>query len=267
MTEVCYEKLLPSAIVRQREACPVAYLPIGTIEWHGVHNPVGLDTLKIHALCVRCAERGGGLVFPALYYGESREEGLMEANSDDRDEIAALMGLPKTSFDPGYMRFSRQEQAQNYVNLLLHIMNEIDSLGFRVIVLAAGHYPLLDYARAACHLFSQQRYGAKRRTAVAWAFTGYELIQGEIEPAGDHAGFYETSLLMALCPGLVDLSALPADPKERLVGVGTPKHPRESNVEFGERAVSRIVELVNDRVQDRLKNPEAYRMHGSRLES
>ena len=41
---VRYERLRPAQIVARREACPVAYLPIGTIEWHGEHNPVGLDT-------------------------------------------------------------------------------------------------------------------------------------------------------------------------------------------------------------------------------
>ena len=44
-----------------RERCPVAYLPLGTLEWHGLHNPVGLDALKAHALAVRCARSGGGV--------------------------------------------------------------------------------------------------------------------------------------------------------------------------------------------------------------
>jgi len=73
--EVRYERLRPAQIVAAREACPVAYLPIGTIEWHGRHNPIGVDTLKAHQLAIRCAQVGGGLVFPPLYYGESREEG------------------------------------------------------------------------------------------------------------------------------------------------------------------------------------------------
>ena len=61
--EVRYERLRPAQIVAQRQACAVAYLPIGTIEWHGEHNPVGLDTLKEHALLVRCAQRLGAWSF------------------------------------------------------------------------------------------------------------------------------------------------------------------------------------------------------------
>ena len=78
---VRYERLRPAQIVARRRECPVAWLPIGTIEWHGEHNPVGLDTLKQHALLEKCAREIGGLVFPPLYYGEHREQMLMEANA------------------------------------------------------------------------------------------------------------------------------------------------------------------------------------------
>ena len=35
MTEVRYERMLPRETVSARKACPLAYLPIGTVEWHG----------------------------------------------------------------------------------------------------------------------------------------------------------------------------------------------------------------------------------------
>jgi len=142
-TEVKYERLRPEQIAVKRLAFPVAYLPIGTIEWHGEHNPVGLDTLKIHELLVRCAQNIGGLVFPPLYYGENREQGLMEANAADREKIANKMQLPGENFDPGYMIEPVSIQNRNYQNLLIHIFHEIKSLGFKVLIIGAGHYPLL----------------------------------------------------------------------------------------------------------------------------
>jgi hypothetical protein len=45
------------------------------------------DTLQAEGLALRCAERGGGLVFPSLWYGESRSESLMEANAADSGSI------------------------------------------------------------------------------------------------------------------------------------------------------------------------------------
>jgi len=262
--EVRYERMRPGAIVAAREACPVAYLPIGTIEWHGRHNPVGCDTLTAHGLALRCAQTGGGLVFPPLWYGESREEGLMEANAADRVRIAAEMKLPPENFDPGYMRFSPQQQNENYQRLLLHSLYQLQSLGFEVLVLVAGHYPLLDHARAACALFHQARWNNRRAKAITWVFTCYELVQDLFPDAGDHAGAWETSLLLTLEPDLVDLSELPADRSARLVGVITAQPVQNASVEFGEKAVALIVERVLERVNDRLANPQAYRGHGWR---
>jgi len=263
--EVRYERLRPAEIVAAREACPVAYLPIGTIEWHGRHNPVGLDTVKIDALAVRCAQAGGGLVFPPLYYGESREEALMEANAEDRADIAAEMHLPPENFAPGYMRVSPVQQAENYQRLLLHCLYEMQSLGFKVLVLAAGHYPLIDHARAACSTFHQTRWSNSRASAIAWTFSGYELVRNVFPRAGDHAGYWETSLLMALTPGLTDLNELPTDRNAKLVGVGSVDPVYDSSAEFGEKAVAAIVERVTAQVRKRKKKPDAYHGHGLRL--
>ena len=267
MTEqpvVRYERLRPAEIVARREACPVAWIPIGTIEWHGFHNPVGLDTLKIHALLERCAREIGGLVFPPLYYGESREMALMEANAADRDRIAEGMALDPASFSPGYMYQSPSEQDANYHHLLLHILHEVRSLGFRVAVIGAGHYPLLDHARAAVAVFQQAQRRLEGTHTIAWAFSGYELLraEGEFTPCGDHAGKWETSLLMHLDPGMQDLSVLPADRGEGLVGASN-NGVQDSNAEFGRRAVEAMVGKVRARVTEFLDHPERFRGHGA----
>src|SRR5262249_16305640 len=161
---------------------------------------------KAHAIAIRCAQAGGGLVFPALFYGESREEGLMESGAAEKEAIWEGMKLPGSNFAPGYMRFSPQEQYENYQRLFLHCIYEIQSLGFKVIVLVPGHYPLIDHARAACSMFHQARFHGKRAQCITWAFTGYELVKDQFPDAGDHAGFWETSLMLALLPHLVDMS-------------------------------------------------------------
>lgn len=249
MEEVRYERLRPSQIVKRRKECPVAYLPIGTIEWHGEHNPVGLDTLKIHGIAIRCAQVHGGLVFPPLYYGEDREHGLMEAIAADKDRILEKMELPVENFSSGYMFCSPSEQDELYIRLLLHIMYEIASLGFRVIVIAAGHYPLIDYGRAAANIF-HQRLGRVKGIA-SWVFTGYELVQDVFEKAGDHAGIWETSLLMLLDPGMQDLSVLPRDRSAKLIGASN-NGVQDSSVEYGQRALEAIVERVGKKVKELL---------------
>jgi creatinine amidohydrolase len=255
---VRYERLRPAQLADRREACPVAYLPIGTLEWHGEHNPVGLDTLKIHALLERCAEEIGGLVFPPLHYGENREKSLMEANAEDREHIQAKLRLPPSNFAPGYMGESAYEQHFSYLRLLVHIFGEIKSLGFKVLVIGAGHYPLLDHARSAVALFHQIQ---QRPKMIAWAMTGYELVQGRIAPCGDHAGKWETSLLMHLDPGMQDLSLLPADRKVKPIGVSN-NGIQDSTAEFGRVATDAIVEAVRERVQGFLAAPEKFQGHG-----
>ena len=256
---VQYERLRPQQIVARRNACPVAFLPIGTIEWHGVHNPVGLDALKIHALLCQCAAQIGGLVFPPLYYGENREQALMEATAADREQIAAEMGLPAENFAPGYMVESVSVQNRNYQSLLVHILHQIKSLGFKVTVIGAGHYPLLDHARAAAALFHQEQ---ARPKMVVWAMSGYELVQGQFDPCGDHAGKWETSLLMYLDPGLQDLSVLPEDRNAKLIGASA-NGVQDSSPEFGQQATAAIVRAVRRRVADLLQHHASYQGHGS----
>lgn len=258
--EVRYERLRPRQLVARREQCPVAYLPLGTLEWHGFHNPVGLDALKAHALAVRCAQAGGGLVFPSLWYGESRELALIDSSPQHCGPVSEAMGLPPENFAPGYMRRTPQEQYDNYQKLLLHMLFQAESLGFQVIVFVAGHYPLIDHARAAVSLFQQWK-----PRAIGWAFTGYELVRDWFPTAGDHAGHWETSLLLALDPEGVDLAELPVDPDTPLVGVGTRRPVQEASAEFGEQAVQAIVARAVTEVRDRLENPAAYRGHGARL--
>ena len=72
-TEVRYQMLRPAQVRARRTACPVVYIPVGTIEWHGPQNPLGADTLQAEGLALACARAGGGLVFPPLYYGEKQE--------------------------------------------------------------------------------------------------------------------------------------------------------------------------------------------------
>lgn len=258
-SEVKYERLRPSQIAAKRQTCPVAYLPIGTIEWHGQHNPVGLDTLKIHALLVKCAQSIGGLVFPPLYYGENREQALMEANAVDHEKIAEKMDLPSQNFNPGYMIEPVSVQNRNYQNLLIHIFHEIKSLGFKVLVIGAGHYPLLDHARSAAALFHQEQ---SRPKMITWSMSGYELVRGKFDPCGDHAGKWETSLLMHLDPGMQDISELDHGPDENPIGASG-NGIEESTAEFGQEATEAIVEVVKTKVTYLLENPNKFQGHGA----
>ncbi len=263
-TEVRYHMLRPAQIVERRKACPVAYIPIGAIEWHGVHNPVGADTLQAEGLALLCARRGGGLVFPPLYYGESRVEALMEANAADRERIAEQMGLSPDNFAAERQPFPATEQALNYHRLLLHILAEAESLGFELGVLVAGHYPLIDHARAAALQFNKRQH-SRRAGMLAWACLDYLFLRDRYDCAGDHAAGWETSHMLALHPQTVDLGLLP--PKGgKLVGVGGRMAPQDATAEFGRETLEAAAEAVIREVRHRLENRGHYRGHGASLD-
>ena len=229
--EVRYEYLRPSEIIERRKQRPIAWVPLGTIEWHGPHNPTGLDGLKAHELCVRAAREAGGLVFPVVWYGEHRESHLMEINKASAPGIHAAMDLPDANFEPGYTRSgSIIDQAVDYVRLLWKIACQARSLGFEAIVFFNGHYPLSHYGRFIGHLV-ERHLGMK-----TWAGHEGEMLPGH----GDHAGKWETSLMMAIAPERVSIEEL----REAGEFVGCGSNALESTAEQGAEWMDQIGEKM-----------------------
>jgi len=248
MQEVRYEYLRPSELIERRKACPVAYLPIGALEWHLAQNPLGLDALKAHGLVIECARRGGGVVFPPLFYGENRIEAHMDRLK------AAELGVPPDNFGPDFSPFTVSEQAAHYQHLLIHVYNQIASLGFKFIIVCAGHYPLLDHGRAAMSVFRQTGRRSRLQPTTGWVFTGYELAKDAFPEAGDHGGDWETSIMMALDEKSVDMSLLDEETRKE-------DWAKKVSVGYGRKAIDTIVERVLERVNDMLKDPNKYLGH------
>ncbi len=57
------ERLRPHQIAAALAERSLIYVPLGTIEWHCHHLPVGLDGLTAHGLCLIAAEQTGALVW------------------------------------------------------------------------------------------------------------------------------------------------------------------------------------------------------------
>ena len=262
INEVRYHMLRPAEVIKRREACPVVYIPVGTLEWHGLHNPLGADTLQAEYLSVLCAQLGGGLVFPPLYFGECRIEGLMESNAADRDDIAGEMHLDPDNFTPERFLFNEAEQNEHYQHLLAHILNQAETLGFEVAVLVAGHYPLVDHARAAALIYNRHRRRAGKM--LAWATLDFLYLLKNYDCAGDHAGGWETSHCLAIDPSLVDLSQL--KPRgEPLVGVIWKMDPHDATADFGNKIFNEAADAIVKETIHRLKNKDTYKHHGRTL--
>ena len=72
MEKVRYSDLLPWEFRERLAAKPVAYLPLGTLEWHGEHLPLGSDAIQSEGLMIECAQRFGGIVMPPIHLGPDR---------------------------------------------------------------------------------------------------------------------------------------------------------------------------------------------------
>jgi creatinine amidohydrolase len=248
--------MLPYEIVSARRAKPVAYLPLGGLEWHGEHMAVGNDALKAQKLCELAAERGGGLAMPVLWYGEPRIAGLMEANHDPGGKIAKTMRLKRSNFTKNPFGNSADEQVAFYQSLVRHVLIQIRTLGFKAIVVLTGHYPLYDWSQPVVEAFNKGQRECQAFAGIEFHYDVAALGRGKI--GGDHAAKWETSYLMALRPECVDMGVYQGRPVgEPLVGVGGDDPRAHATKQIGLEACDIIIKGMNKKAEQLLKKVQA----------
>ncbi len=176
MKKVKYEEMLPHEIEETMNKTPIAYLPLGTLEWHGLHMALGNDAVKAYELCLRVAAKTGGVVVPATFW--------------------AIGGMPQ----PWTTRFDEE-----LIDKLFYaIFEQLSHVGFKVIVAVTGHYgreQVLVLKREALNFML-------RSGTTIYAIAEYE-VTADKGYRGDHAGKWEASILWHLRPELVDASRFP----------------------------------------------------------
>jgi creatinine amidohydrolase len=55
-----------------KEAVGIIIIPVGAVEVHGPHLPVGTDTFETYEIGLRAAQQAGVVIAPPLWYGNSR---------------------------------------------------------------------------------------------------------------------------------------------------------------------------------------------------
>lgn len=232
--EVRWEYLHPQEFAEAVAERPVCYLPLGTLERHGSHLPFGLDGLKAYGLCLRAAQAHGGVVLPPLHWGthgwwaEEFRRGL------DPERPSRKQPQGSVYLHEGLL-----------MNLLLSMFREVEYAGFKVIVALTGHYPD-NHLLAVKHAAAQYMVDSPVKV---WALAEYEL-SGEVEVGRDHAGKWETSLMLALHPELVKMERCP-DPETGEFLFCSPE-ALEGTRELGESAVEWVVRRLGEGVEERL---------------
>ena len=169
-----YELFFPSELNEAIARTPVAYIPAGSLEWHGEHLALGSDYLRGHEICLRAAQLAGGIVLPPIY--------------------VAAAGF---SAYHGSIVFS----AKLVTDFTLELLRELEKIGFQTAVIVLGHGGCVqqDAFEKAADIYQE---GNQMQVLVV---APESLVEIPAE-AGGHAGPHETAQALAAAPEAVDLS-------------------------------------------------------------
>jgi creatinine amidohydrolase len=182
--EVRLERMRPEQIEAAKARCPAIYVACGSVEWHGYHNPVGLDTLKAQEQLVGLASRLGGLVYPPIFLGA---------------------GGGHTRWPSSFM-----VSAEPMIRVVADLLLGFERDGYRKAILLSGHYPnQREYMLPAVAIYRDE----------GGTMDVLSLIENQVPGvAGDHAAKYETSYMLHLCPELEDFERLRAGRQDDIAG-------------------------------------------------
>src|SRR4051794_30361016 len=135
MRTVRFELLRPTEIIAEKERFPVAFQPLGPLEWHGPHLPYGTDPLHAETVAQRTAQAIGGVVMPTLYWGSERERNpqALRDLGFKGDEWIVGMDFPHNSMKSLY---SMEDVFALVIRARLEL---VIAQGYKLIVLVNGH--------------------------------------------------------------------------------------------------------------------------------
>lgn len=208
--KVKYEELTPSEFRIRIKEVPVAFLPLGTLEWHGEHLPLGADCLQPAAFFQEVAAEFGGIVLPALFFGPDRMEevGGIEFYGKDNGNHPDLVG----------QQYNRQVLEGSaywipeflFVALFENILKQLKRQYFKCLV-AHGHGPSVGLL-----LKHASKWESEFKIRIFCLEGAADEDSGFMS---DHGAANETSILMNYYPDLVHLENLSTDLSKWPVGI------------------------------------------------
>lgn len=178
-------------------------VPAGCIECHGPHMAIGHDTIIVEDVCERIVEQIPCVIAPSFDYGPTGY---------------AVSGPEMGTVDPDYTAFGL------YVKSVLRAFLDMGFTRVIVIIMHQGmEAPLaLAFKKAAAELSFERALEVRPRgwwgehppdehpQGVFGRIQVHPMILPEASPSasGDHAGYNETSFLLATHPDLVEQDRL-----------------------------------------------------------
>jgi len=224
---------------------PIAVLPLGSLEFHGPHNPIGSDLIIVSGIAERVAARTGGLLFPTLAFTQCPAH------------TAHFLGT--ISIRPEVMTMYVAEMLRNVLRL-----------GFRKVLLLNGHDGNIGPGRGALAQVADESKDSALLFVSWWEFLPSDLMKtlGMFQQANGghgHGGPLETSAVAAFRPELIHLDKAKDLPEPPDLSGGTPYflqkstakdwpgysgHVSEASAEKGRK----LVQLSEDAIVKLVKN-------------
>lgn len=219
-----------------------AIIPVGSLEAHGPHLPLGTDTMEVYEIAKQVSESVGVFVAPPLSYGVCRS----------------------TSKHPGTVGIT----GNTLRNLVKDIVKSLHSHHLKKFLIISGHASSLHLAalqEAGESLLEEMPSDVNIAVVSAYALA-QEAASDICETQDDsHAGEIETSLMLHLKPHLVKGRGKEEYPhfphplltrnKKKYWRHAVWGNPQKASTKKGER----ISQLLINRICDVLKDLETFK--------
>ena len=209
-------------------------IPIGALEAHGPHLPLGADLLQAEATARELATQYPCIVAPGVPYGV----------------------CPGSRVFPGTVSLEPSTLAQ----LLTDLCEEFYRMGFHRLLIISGHGAAAHMAALREGLGNVVRRHPEVRAAVLCDYEFVYELRGREAPATDgHAGLLESSRVMALSPDLVGPERPVVEYRVHRFSVGDPSREdwpesvigdtRGASAEIGRRIQGHVLQRLVETVQ------------------
>ena len=163
----------------------LAIVPLGSLEFHGPHNPLGTDAVIISGLAERVALRTNALLFPTVQFTQCPAH---------------------TAHFRGTINIRPEVMTMYFADILRNVLH----LGFRRILILNGHDGNIGGGRGAIAQVADEVDDSALLFASWWEFLPGELMESlrmfqQANGGHGHGGPLETSAVAAFRPELIHL--------------------------------------------------------------